>query len=154
LKSPIFLPWLMTSSVITLLSVSIFLAHFYHFQNSLIEHERIIWRTSFYILTILLLPLTNLLRHIFLRLNQTMPLLDNADLEKTIKTRYILTVSVSMLLILIISSFGSVMFYLGDGFNTLHIFNMVAGLGIFLYRPKLNEYQQIQNALMEDENDD
>jgi hypothetical protein len=83
-----------------------------------------------------------------------MPLLDNADLEKTIKTRYILTVSVSMLLILIISSFGSVMFYLGDGFNTLHIFNMVAGLGIFLYRPKLNEYQQIQNALMEDENDD
>lgn len=153
MKSPIFLPWLITSLVIMLLSISIFFAHFCHFQSPLTEHERIIWRTVFYILAILLLPLTNLLRHIFLRLNQTMPPLDKANLEKTLKTRYTLTVSVSMLLILTIGSFGSLMFYLGDGFNTLHIFNIVAGLGIFLYRPKINEYQQIQNALMEYDHD-
>jgi len=153
LKSPIFLPCFITCFVIFLLASSIFAAHFYHFQNPLTEHERIVWRTVFYILTILLLPLTNLLRHIFLRLNQTMPLLENANLEKTLKTRYTLTVSVSMSLILLIGSFGSVMFYLGDGFNTLHIFNIVAGLGIFLYRPKISEYMQIQEALTEHEND-
>lgn len=154
MKSPIFLPYLITSFVILLLSSSIFAAHFYPLQNPLTEHERIVWRTIFYILAILLLPLTNLLRHIFLRLNQTMPLLENANLDKTLKTRYTLTVSVSMFLILIIGSFGSVMFYLGDGFNTLHIFNIVAGLGIFLYRPKLREYAQIQDALTENEHDD
>lgn len=154
MKSSLFLPWFITSTVIALLSLSIFFAHFYHFQNPLSEHERIIWRTVFYILVILLLPLTNLLRHIFLRLNQTMPLLENANLKKTIKTRYTLTVSVSMLLILVIGSLGSVIFYFGDGFNSLHIFNIVAGLGIFLYRPKLHEYQQIQDALTENENDE
>lgn len=144
----------MTSVIITLLIFSIFFAHFYHFQNPLSEHERIIWRTIFYILAILLLPMTNLLRHIFFRLNQTMPLLENANLEKTVKTRYSLTVSVSMLLILVISSLGSVIFYFGDGFNSLHIFNVIAGLGVFLYRPKMHEYQQIQDALTENENDD
>lgn len=154
MKSPIFLPYLIANLVVLFLASSVFMAHFYHFQNPLTEHERIIWRTIFYILTILLLPLTNLLRHIFLRLNQTMPLLENANLEKTLKTRYTLTVSVSMFLVLLISSFGSIMFYLGDGFNTLHIFNIVAGLGIFLYRPKLSEYTQIQDALTENEHDD
>jgi MFS family permease len=154
LKSPIFLPWFITSFVIALLSFSIFAAHFYHIQNPLSEHERIVWRTVFYIFAILLLPLTNLLRHIFLRLNQTMPLLENANLQKTLNTRYTLTVGVSMLFILTIGSFGGVIFYFGDGFNSLHIFNVIAGLGVFLYRPKIAEYQQIQDALTEHENDD
>lgn len=154
MKSPIFLPCLITSFVILLLSGSIFVAHFYPFQNPLTEHERIVWRTIFYILAILLLPLTNLFRHIFLRLNQSMPLLENANLDKTLEIRYALTVSVSMFFILLIGSFGSVMFYLGDGFNTLHIFNTVAALGIFLYRPKLSEYAQIQNTVTENEYDD
>jgi len=153
LKSPIFLPWLMTGIVVLLLLFSMTYAHFYSVQNPLSEHERIVWRTIFYILTLLMLPLTNLLRHIFLRLNQTMPLLKNANLEKTLKTRYTLTVSVSMLLVLTIGSFGATIFYFGDGFNTLHILTGVAGLGVFLYRPKLDEYQQIHNALMENEND-
>lgn len=153
MKSPIFLPWLMTGIVVLLLLFSMTYAHFYSVQNPLSEHERIVWRTIFYILTLLMLPLTNLLRHIFLRLNQTMPLLKNANLEKTLKTRYTLTVSVSMLLVLTIGSFGATIFYFGDGFNTLHILTGVAGLGVFLYRPKLDEYQQIHNALMENEND-
>jgi MFS family permease len=153
LKSPIFLPWLITGTVVLLLLFSVAYAHFYPFQNPLSEHERIFWRTIFYILSILMLPLTNLLRHIFLRLNQTMPLLENANLEKTLKIRYTLTVSVSMLFILTIGSFGATMFYFGDGFNTLHILTSVAGLGVFLYRPKRDEYQQIHNALTENEND-
>ena len=143
----------MTGIVVLLLLFSMTYAHFYSVQNPLSEHERIVWRTIFYILTLLMLPLTNLLRHIFLRLNQTMPLLKNANLEKTLKTRYTLTVSVSMLLVLTIGSFGATIFYFGDGFNTLHILTGVAGLGVFLYRPKLDEYQQIHNALMENEND-
>jgi len=143
----------MTGIVVLLLLFSMTYAHFYSVQNPLSEHERIVWRTIFYILTLLMLPLTNLLRHIFLRLNQTMPLLENANLEKTLKTRYTLTVSVSMLLVLTIGSFGATIFYFGDGFNTLHILTGVAGLGVFLYRPKLDEYQQIHNALMENEND-
>ena len=143
----------MTGIVVLLLLFSMTYAHFYLVQNPLSEHERIVWRTIFYILTLLMLPLTNLLRHIFLRLNQTMPLLENANLEKTLKTRYTLTVSVSMLLVLTIGGFGATMFYFGDGFNTLHILTGVAGLGVFLYRPKLDEYQQIHNALMENEND-
>lgn len=154
MKSPIFLPWFITSVVILLLCFSIFAAHFYHFQNPLSEHERIIWRTVFYILAIVFLPLTNLLRHIFLRLNQTMPLLENADLEKTLKIRYTLTVCVSMLLILLIGGFGATVFYFGDGFNSLHILTIVAGLGVFLYRPKRSEYQQIQDALTENDNDE
>lgn len=153
MKSPTFLPWFITSIVILLLGISVFFAHFYHWQNPLTDDERIFWRTVFYILTILLLPITNLLRHIFFRLNQTMPLLEFANIERVVKTRYTLTVSVSMLSMLLIGSFGAVMFYLGDGFNTLHILTIVAGLGIFLYRPKRNEYQQILDTLTENDDD-
>jgi O-antigen/teichoic acid export membrane protein len=136
-----------------MLSLSITFAHFYNWQNPLAEDERLFWRTIFYILSILLLPLTNLLRHIFQRLNQTMPLLANANVERVIKTRYTLTVSVSMLSMLLIGGFGATIFYLGDGFRALHILTGVAGLGVFLYRPKFDEYQQIQLSLMENKND-
>ncbi len=116
-------------------------------QQPLTDESCIFWRTVFYILAIFILPLTNLLRHIFLRLNQTMPPLVQTNLERVAQTRYALTVSVSMFAILLIGSFGVLMFYLGDGFNTLHILIGVAGLGVFLYRPKLYEYQQISDAL-------
>ena len=76
-----------------------------------------------------------------------MPPLVQTNLERVAQTRYALTVSVSMFAILLIGSFGVLMFYLGDGFNTLHILIGVAGLGVFLYRPKLYEYQQISDAL-------
>ncbi len=149
MKSPIFLPWLVTGITILLLSASIAFAHFdsAQWQQPLTEDARIFWRTASYIFTILVLPITNLLRHIFLRLNQTMPLLENSNLERVIQTRYTLTVGVSMLSMLFITSLGMVMFYFGDGFNTLHILIGVAGLGVFLYRPKWQEYQQIHDAL-------
>ncbi len=149
MKSPVFLPWLMTGITAALLSVSIAFTHFdgAQWQQPLTEEARIFWRTAFYILTILVLPITNLLRHIFLRLNQTMPLLANSNVNRVVQTRYTLTVSVSMLAMLFIASLGMVMFYFGDGFNTLHILIGVAGLGVFLYRPKWHEYQQIHDAL-------
>jgi MFS family permease len=153
LKSPLFLPWFIISFVIAMLSLSVAFAHFENWQNPLAEDARILWRTIFYILAILLLPLTSLLRHIFLRLNQTMPLLANTHLERVVKTRYTLTVSISMLLMLVIGSFGAMIFYFGDGFRALHILTGIAGLGVFLYRPKLDEYQQILDSLTESEND-
>lgn len=153
MKSPLFLPWFITSFVIATLSLSVAFAHFENLQNPLAEDARIFWRTIFYILAILMLPLTNLLRHIFLRLNQTMPLLANANLERVIKIRYLLTVSVSMLMMLVIGSFGAIIFYFGDGLRTLHILTGIAGLGVFLYRPKFDEYQQILDSFTENEND-
>lgn len=153
MKSPLFLPWFITSFVIGMLSLSIAFAHFENWQNPLAEDTRIFWRTAFYLLAILMLPLTNLLRHIFLHLSQTMPLLVNAHLESVAKTRYTLTVSVSMLMMLIIGSFGTVIFYMGDGFRTLHILTGIAALGVFLYRPKRDEYQQILDSFTENENE-
>ncbi len=153
MKISIFFPWLITNVVILLLLLSIISAHFYPYQHILDENERIFWRTTFYILTIFILPLTNLLRYIFLRLNQTMPLLENTNVESVVKLRYTLTVSISMLLMLIVGSFGATIFYFGDGVNSLHILTGVALLGVFLYRPKLIEYQQIIHALTENDDD-
>ena len=151
-------PWFITAFVVTLLSVSFIFVHFYGapFQQSLEESERIFWRTIFYILAILILPLTNLLRHIFLRLNQTMPLLFGANLEKTVQIRYALTVSISQSMMILIGSLGGMIFYFGDPINSFHILTGLAVLGAFLYRPKNAEYQQIIDALtdkQENEND-
>lgn len=151
-------PWFITAVVVTLLSVSFIFVHFYGapFQQPLAESDRIFWRTIFYILAILILPLTNLLRHIFLRLNQTMPLLMGADLEKTARIRYALTVAVSQSMMILIGGLGGMIFYFGDAINSFHILTGLAILGAFLYRPKNVESQQIIDALTgteENEND-
>lgn len=109
---------------------------------------RILWRSLCYIGAILLLPLTNLLRYIFLRLNQTMPPLKPLiDVTTLAQQRYTLTVSVSMAIMLFTGALGAMMFLFGDNVNTLYILTLVAGLGIFLYRPKQNEYLTIVHAL-------
>ena len=151
-------PWFITAFAVTLLSISFIFVHFYGvpFQQPLAESERIFWRTMFYILAILILPLTNLLRHIFLRLNQTMPLLVGANLEKTAQIRYALTVTVSQSMMILIGGFGGMIFYFGDVLNSFHILTGLAVLGAFLYRPKNAEYQQIIDALtdkQDNEND-
>lgn len=142
-------PWFITTFVVTLLSASFVFVHFYgaSFQQPLAESNRIFWRTIFYILAILILPLTNLLRHIFLRLNQTMPLLLDANLEKTAQIRYALTVMVSQSMMILIGGFGGMIFYFGDALNSFRILTGLAILGAFLYRPKNAEYQQIIDAL-------
>ena len=105
------------------------------------ETERIWMRTVCYVLAILLFPLTNLIRHIQLRLNQTMPG------DKSAKRRYLLTVVVSMALIHSVGLMGVAMFLVGDDVNTLYILVGMAALGAFLYRPKWDEYLSIVEAL-------
>ncbi len=135
----------------TLLSFSFIFVHFYGtpFQQPVTESDRIFWRTLFYIFAILIFPLTNLLRHIFLRLNQTMPLLAGANLEKTVQIRYALTVAVSQSMMILVGSLGGMIFYFGDVKNTFNILMGLAMLGVFLYRPKKAEYQQILNSLID-----
>jgi hypothetical protein len=63
------------------------------------------------------------------------------------KRRYLTTVIVSMALVEVVGIFGLVMFVLGDGFNTLYIFTGLSALGLFLYRPKADEFSEIIAAI-------
>lgn len=115
-------------------------------QQPLPESIRITVRTAFYIIAILTLPLTNLLRHIQLRLNQTMPLTTALPYQEA-KQRYYSTLIVSMILMESVGFFGIVLFVLGDGINSLSILSGMACLGFFLYRPKADEFVSIVSAL-------
>ncbi len=112
------------------------------------EDQRVLIRTLFYVLAIIGFPVTNLLRHIQLRLNQTMPG------PKPAKQRYLLTVIVSMGLAETVALMGLVIFLLGDDYNTLYIFTALSVLAVFLYRPKADEYREIMVALASREDDD
>ena len=115
-------------------------------QHPLPEAERIWRRTLFYSIAILSFPLTNLIRHIQLRLDQTMPLPPKPT-GKEARNRYLVTILVSMVIMESIGFFGLVMFKMGDNFNTLYIFTGLSLLGLVLYRPKTDEYTQIKDAL-------
>ncbi|NOT84732.1 MAG: hypothetical protein HOP02_08150 [Methylococcaceae bacterium] len=141
------LPWMITWGMALLLLGYLAFAYIYGAKLSTdfsyTEVQRINLRTVLYWVAILTLPLTNLIRHIQLRLNQTMPTATPA------KSRYCLTVLVSMLLCESIALYGLLLFCLGDGFNTLIIFMSLSALGLFLYRPKLLEYRAVVAALAE-----
>jgi hypothetical protein len=149
LKSDLFLPWLiqglMLASLVVYVIVCITLGD--QIQQHLPEAQRVLIRTILYIVAIVTFPMTNLLRYIQLRLNQTMPF-SNIDPEGEAKKRYLVTVIVSMSLIESVGIFGFVMFILGDNFNTLYIFTGLSALGLFLYRPKVHEYAGIVKALI------
>ena len=149
-QHPLFFAWIITSNVVILLCISLFLSqkniHWQHQPFS--TADLILGRTGCYISAILLLPITNLLRYIFLRLNQTMPPLKSMqNLSRLARARYTLTVTVSQSIMVLIGGFGAIMFLLGDSVNTLYILTSVAALGVFLYRPKITEYQNIIDAL-------
>ncbi|WP_148261933.1 hypothetical protein [Methylomonas methanica] len=110
-------------------------------RQPLEESQRILIRTIFYVIAIALFPLTNLLRFILLRLNQTMPG------ERTAEQRYLVTIIVTQAMIEIVSLFGFIMFLLGDDFNTLYIFTLLGVVGIYLHKPKREELQSIIDAL-------
>ena len=143
LESDLFLPWAIVAIMAAMLVAYIIICHTMgeQIQQPLPEAQRVLMRTVFYAVGIVTFPLTNLIRHIQLRLNQTMPG------PKPAKNRYLVTVIVSMALIESIGVFGLVMFIFGDGFNTLYIFTGMSVLGLFLYRPKLDEYTRIIEAL-------
>ncbi len=110
-------------------------------QVYLEQQQRVLIRTILYAIAIILFPLANLIRYIFIRLNQTMPGSNSA------KNRYLITIVVSLCFIETVGLFGFIMFILGDDYNTLYIFSVMALLGVYMHRPKLEEYNQIIEAL-------
>ncbi len=143
LKSDLKLHWVIVGIMLCLLFSYNIICHIFgsEIQIMVAEDQRILIRTIFYIIAIILFPLVNLLRHILLRLNQTMPG------DNPAKNRYLVTIIVTMTLIEIVGIFGPVMYVLGDGYNTLYIFSVMGALGIFLQRPKVEEYSQIIEAI-------
>jgi hypothetical protein len=180
LKSDLILPWVIQGIMLAMLMAYVVVCITFgdQIQQPLPEAQRVLIRTILYVVAIATFPLTNLIRHIQLRLNQTMPFSqvapridDCMDAGGTTpgmqevesrqeqrlramhgaiaeaKKRYLVTNIVSMSLIESVGVFGFVMFILGDNFNTLYIFSGLSALGLFLYRPKVDEYATIVEAL-------
>lgn len=135
--------WLILGFMALTLAVYLIIGLLYgqELMTPLPESQRIVIRSVFYILAILGFPVTNLIRHIQVRLNQTMPG------SKPAKSRYLLTVIVSMVMAESIGLLGFILFMLGDDYNSLYIFTGLAVLALFLYRPKQEEYESIVEAL-------
>ncbi|TAK62659.1 hypothetical protein [Methylobacter sp.] len=150
LKSDLILPWVIVAMMLAMLVTYIIICHALgeQLQQPLPEAQRVMFRTIFYVIAIVTFPLTNLIRHIQLRLNQTMPSSHATHGAAAMaKSRYLVTIIVSMSLVEVVGVFGLVMFVLGDGFNTLYIFTGLSALGLFLYRPKADEYSEIIGAI-------
>lgn len=134
--------WIIIGMMCFIQSSYILLAHFLQQslqQTAMTAESREILRSIFYLIAIVTFPLTNLIRHIQLRLNQTVA--SNTPLNK----RYLMTVMVSQIIMLSIGSLGFIIFILGDDFNSLYIFSFLAFLGFFLHQPKKDEYQNLKN---------
>ncbi|MDO9105876.1 MAG: hypothetical protein Q7U57_13060 [Methylovulum sp.] len=155
LKAGLALPWTFVGTMLLMLAAAIIVCHTLgkQVQQPVPTEQIMVTRTVLYAIAIATFPLTNLIRHIQLRLNQTMPLANKGtigidDVLLEAKSRYFLTTLISMSLIETIGIFGFVMFVLGDNFNTLYIFTGMSALGLFLYRPKVVEYNGIVEALI------
>lgn len=142
-KSELTSHWLVACIMLSLLIIYNLICHVMgaEIQINMAEEQRVFIRTILYVVTIALFPFSNLLRHILLRLNHTMPGNNPA------KNRYFTTTLFTLLSIEIVGVFGFIMFILGDGYNTLYIFTTLGLLGVFLHRPRENEYSQIIEAL-------
>ena len=149
LKSDLQPLWLLQGLLLTsLLMTTVFcLQSAEQIQTIMAEEQRELTRSILYVIAIITFPMTNLIRHIQLRLNQTMPF-SETNIRSVAKKRYQLTVTVSMLLITSVGTYGVLMFIWGDKQNTLFIFTGLSVLGLFLYRPKLTEYEALFEALV------
>lgn len=136
--------WLVSAALLSLVLVYNLVCHVWgnEIRFNLDESQRVLIRSILYGLTIILFPLVKLLRHILLRLNQTMPG------PKSARIRYLITVAVTSSLMETVGVFGFLMYILGDDFNTLYIFSLLTALGIFLHRPRLDEYLEISETLL------
>ncbi|NOQ64999.1 MAG: hypothetical protein GQ582_10865 [Methyloprofundus sp.] len=103
-------------------------------QLGLDESLRVKIRTALYIVAIIMLPLIKFARHVLLRLQKE---------TKPPKSRYLLTISVCMMIAESIALFGFAMYILGDSYNTLYIFTMISALAMFLHRPDKLEYKAL-----------
>ncbi len=146
-KSELTLHWVVVGIMLSLLIIYNVICHVMgaEIQINMAEEQRVLIRSILYIVTIALFPLVNLLRHILLRLNHTMPG------DNSAKNRYLTTTLITLLSIEVVGIFGFIMFILGDGYNTLYIFTMLGFLGVFLHRPRVHEYNQIIEAIKNNE---
>lgn len=138
--------WILMVLILLTLAGYLFVSHYYWEQVRIFElsQDKLVWvRTFMYVLAIIAFPITNLIRFVMVRLNQTMPGNANA------KQRYFMTVLVSMISAGTIGMLGFIMFILGDVYNTLYIFCTLSALAVALYRPKKEEFLAIVNALEE-----
>lgn len=142
-KANFTLAWLIIGLFVIMQLIYIVLCHNMatELQQAMPQEQRIVIRSVFYVIAIITFPLTRLIRHISIRLNQTMPG------NKSAHQRYLLSVIISQAMMESIGTLGFVMFILGDDFNTLYLFTGLALLGFFLYRPQQHEYESIVNAL-------
>ena len=149
LKSDLQTLWLLQGLLLTsLLMTTVFcLQSADQIQTIMAEEQRELTRSILYVIAIITFPMTNLIRYIQLRLNQTMPF-SETNIRSVAKKRYQLTVTVSMLLITSVGAYGVLMFIWGDKQNTLFIFTGLSALGLFLYRPKLPEYEALYEAIV------
>lgn len=134
--------WVIVGVMYFIQSIYILLAHFLQQslqQTPMMAESREMLRSIFYLIAIITFPLTNLIRHIQLQLNQTIVS------DKPLNKRYLMTVMVSQIIMLLMGSLGFIIFILGDDFNSLYIFSFLAFLGFFLHRPKEDEYQNLKN---------
>ena len=114
------------------------------------EAQRLILRTVFYGVSIILLPITNMLRYIQLRLNHTFPVTIPAEYYQIAQRRYFLTTLVSLCLVEIPGVLGLILFRVGDAVNSLYILLSLSLLGLYLYRPKKKEFTNLVQALKPD----
>ncbi|TXL14942.1 hypothetical protein BMR04_12505, partial [Methylococcaceae bacterium HT3] len=98
------------------LIVLVVICHIYSdkIQIGMEEQQRVLIRTVLYVVAITTFPLMKFMRHVLLRLNQT------TKSSSTSKSRYMLTIAISMLVAESIGIYGFVMYLLGDSFNTLY----------------------------------
>lgn len=106
-------------------------------QIGMDEQQRVVIRSILYAVAITSFPLMKFVRHVLLRLNL------KAQGNSSPKSRYLLTIIISMAIAASIGIYGFVMYVLGDSYNTLYIFIGLSALAMFLYRPKIEEYQQL-----------
>jgi len=141
LKKDFLLLWVITVSIVFTLIVYLSLCYFQADNWRLATDPPIVLRSIFYGLAIIIFPLTNLLRHVMLRLNQTMLGSQPA------KSRYFKSVFISLCLAELIGLLGFISYLMGDDCQTLFIFCSLSALALFLYRPKIEEYLSIIEAI-------
>ncbi len=141
--NPLLLHWLVVASVCVSMIVFLVCSHVFQqaLQQGIDAGQRELIRSILYVVGIILLPFTKLVRYILLRLNHTMPG------QRSAASRYFITVLVTQMMIEWLAIFGFVMFVLGDDFNTLYIFMVMAVLGVYFHRPVLQEYFGIEDAV-------
>lgn len=103
-------------------------------QIGLDEQQRIIIRTVLYVVAILTFPVLKFTRHVMLRLQRN---------KKSPKSRYLLAITVTMVISESIGIYGFVMYVLGDSYNTLYILTMLSALAMFLHKPDKEEYKAL-----------